>query len=464
LRTEPITLVDDEARRRKLKRTIRDANSLNQRVQALDEIDWDFKDWQTQYLSHKFHSYPARFIPQIPMTFIKLFTKKQQTILDPFCGCGTTLVESYLNKRNSVGVDMNPLAVLISKVKTSPLSDAETRFAKSRMASLDDCPKETESIEEVLGNLPNRKLSKIFTVSSVGSLNSIKGIAVSSEEEGQEKVSNLFKCALSSTIWSLVEGKATTDPLLIFNSKVEAMLSALKKMRAMVNEPPIVEVVHDDARVLDIDSSTIDHIVTSPPYVNAMDYYRIHMYNMHWLGMDILNFKKHEIGGHSHFIANRFRLLSEYLGDMLRSLMEMNRVLSVGGICAIVVSNSSVEYELIESHKFFSSMARKIGFKTERTLFRSIDTTRKYTSAIIGNIDDEYILVLRKMKDHDSLSSNDDFVAEIVNEEMTEFAKRVSTIQGTSLGWRRPTIERLNENPEKVRQAIDTIPKDIRIK
>lgn len=464
MRTEPITLVDDEARRRKLKRTIRDANSFHQRVQALDEIDWDFKDWQTQYLSHKFHSYPARFIPQIPMTFIKLFTKKQQTILDPFCGCGTTLVESYLNQRNSVGVDMNPLAVLISKVKTSPLSDAEIEFAKSRMAWLDDCSKETELIEEVLSNLPNRKLSEIFTVSSVGSLNSMKRIAVSSEEEGQEKVSNLFKCALSSTIWSLVEGKATTDPLLIFNSKVETMFSTLKKMRAMFDEPSAVKVVHNDARALDIDSFTIDHIVTSPPYVNAMDYYRIHMYNMHWLGMDILNFKKHEIGGHSRFIANRFRLLSEYLGDMLRSLMEMNRVLKDGGICAIVVGNSSLEYELIESHKFFSSMARKIGFEIERTLFRSIDTTKKYTNANIGNIDDEHILVMRKVKDHDLLSSDDDFIAEIVLEEMTDFAKRVSITQGTGVRRKRPTIQRLNENPEKIQQAIETIPKDIRIK
>lgn len=464
MRTEPTALLDDKAQRLKLKRTAKDANSLNQRVQALDEIDWDFKDWQTQYLSHKFHSYPARFIPQIPMTFLRLFTKKKQTVLDPFCGCGTTLVESYLNQRNSVGVDINPLAVLISKVKTSPLSDAEIRFAKSRMASLEDSPKDTESIEEVLNNLPNRKLSRIFTRSSVESLNSVKRIAVSSEEEGQEKVSNLFKCALSSTIWSLVEGKATTEPLLIFNSKVGTMLSVLMKMRARVKEPPDVNVIHGDARSLDADSSTINHIVTSPPYVNALDYYRIHMYNMHWLGMDILTFKRHEIGSHSHFIANRFRLLSEYLGDMLRSLIEMNRVLKDRGICAMVVSNSSIEYELIESHKFFSSMARKIGFKIERTLFRRIDTTRKYTNTIIGNIDDEYILVLRKMKDQDSLSSNDDFVAEIVIEEMTNFAKRVSKIQGTSLGWRRPTIERLNENPDKIRRAIETIPKDIRIK
>ena len=50
--------------------------SFSEALQILDKIDWDFKDFTTQYLTHKFHSYPARFIPQIPLTFIKLFTKE----------------------------------------------------------------------------------------------------------------------------------------------------------------------------------------------------------------------------------------------------------------------------------------------------------------------------------------------------------------------------------------------------
>ncbi|MBI4653759.1 MAG: hypothetical protein HY752_02010 [Nitrospirae bacterium] len=60
---------------------------------ALNLIDWDFKNFQTQYLTHRFHSYPARFIPQIPKAFIKLFTNEDDFVIDPFCGCGTTIVE-----------------------------------------------------------------------------------------------------------------------------------------------------------------------------------------------------------------------------------------------------------------------------------------------------------------------------------------------------------------------------------
>jgi len=65
-------------------------------IKLLDNIDWNFKTAKTQYLSHTFHPYPARFIPQIPSTFIKLFTKEGETVLDPFAGCGTTLVEAFL--------------------------------------------------------------------------------------------------------------------------------------------------------------------------------------------------------------------------------------------------------------------------------------------------------------------------------------------------------------------------------
>ena len=108
--------------------------SFSKKIDILDKIDWDFKDFSTQYLTHKFHSYPARFIPQIPLTFIKIFTKEEDTVLDPMCGCGTTLVEAFLNNRNSIGNDFNPLAVLISKVKTTLIDETEFRYLNKKLA------------------------------------------------------------------------------------------------------------------------------------------------------------------------------------------------------------------------------------------------------------------------------------------------------------------------------------------
>jgi hypothetical protein len=161
---------------------------------------------------------------------------------------------------------------------------------------------------------------------------------------------------------------------------------------------------------------------------------------------------------------NRFRLLSEYLGDMLRSMIEMNRVLKKDKLCVIVVGNSSLEYELIESHKFFADMGKKIGFKPIKTIFRNIDKTRKYTSTDIGKIDDEYILVMQKVDNADISADNDKFVSDIVKEQMIKFREQVKKNPGTSIKGKKPSIERLLKNVDKISEAIETISDDIKIK
>ena len=73
--------------------------------------------------THGFHKYPAKFIPQIPQWAINKYLKNKtdKLILEPFCGSGTTLVESALSGNYSIGIDINPLSALISKVKTTKI-------------------------------------------------------------------------------------------------------------------------------------------------------------------------------------------------------------------------------------------------------------------------------------------------------------------------------------------------------
>ncbi|OFV68079.1 MAG: DNA methylase N-4/N-6 domain protein [Candidatus Syntrophoarchaeum caldarius] len=284
------------------------------------------------------------------------------------------------------------------------------------------------------------------------------------KEEGHDNLYDFGRVALSSTIWSLVENGDGIDVDDLFLKRVKSMRCELNKMAKVVKKVPNVRLINGDARKLEVETNSIDLIVTSPPYVNALDYYRAHMYNMLWLGMDFDLFRKHEIGGHSHFIINRFRLLSEYLGDMLRSMIEMNRVLKKDKLCVIVVGNSSLEYELIESHKFFAAMAKHIGFEPIKTIFRNIDKTKKYTSADIGKIDDEYILIMQKNNDTEVTADDDNFIAEIVKQQMNGFREQIKRIQGTSIRGRKPTKERLLKNIDKISEAIETIPQDIKIK
>ena len=83
--------------------------------------DLTFEGIDTRQHVHVIHKYPARMVPQIARFFIKKYSKTGDTIIDPFVGSGTVLVESKILGRNAVGVDINPLAYMISSARIFPL-------------------------------------------------------------------------------------------------------------------------------------------------------------------------------------------------------------------------------------------------------------------------------------------------------------------------------------------------------
>ncbi|GFE52100.1 hypothetical protein So717_38530 [Roseobacter cerasinus] len=80
--------------------------------------------------SHKFYRYPARFSPQFAIAAIEAFTKPGDLVLDPFIGGGTTGVEAMMSGRQSIGTDINELALFVSKVKTTILTSKELEFLR----------------------------------------------------------------------------------------------------------------------------------------------------------------------------------------------------------------------------------------------------------------------------------------------------------------------------------------------
>ena len=83
------------------------------------QTDWTFRDISTQKYTHGIHLYPARMHPEIARRIISKYAHTGDVIFDPFMGSGGVLLESILHGNNTVGLDINPLAVLISKVKTT---------------------------------------------------------------------------------------------------------------------------------------------------------------------------------------------------------------------------------------------------------------------------------------------------------------------------------------------------------
>ena len=80
---------------------------------------WDFQSADTKQYTHCFHSYPAMMIPQVAGRILDEFGRNAKLLFDPYCGTGTSLVEANLRGINAIGTDINPLARLIAKVKTT---------------------------------------------------------------------------------------------------------------------------------------------------------------------------------------------------------------------------------------------------------------------------------------------------------------------------------------------------------
>ena len=116
--------------------------------------EWVFKNVRsTEQWTHGYHRYPAKFLPNIVKKIIENYTDDGDTIADLFAGCGTTLVESKVHGRKSVGVDINPVAQLIARVKTNPIKP------EALNKSFDQLKKKIEKIVHVGYNLaPNPKL------------------------------------------------------------------------------------------------------------------------------------------------------------------------------------------------------------------------------------------------------------------------------------------------------------------
>ena len=88
------------------------------------DYSWSFSDKtikDTTYITHGYYTYPAKFIPQLASRLIKKYSNENDIVIDPFMGSGTTIVESVVNNRIGIGTDINDIAYLITKVKTTPI-------------------------------------------------------------------------------------------------------------------------------------------------------------------------------------------------------------------------------------------------------------------------------------------------------------------------------------------------------
>ncbi|MDO1500572.1 DNA methyltransferase [Winogradskyella maritima] len=406
--------------------------------------EWVFKNVKsTQQWTHGYHRYPAKFLPNLVKKIIEDYTDQGDTIADLFAGCGTTLVESKIHGRKSVGVDINPVAQLITDVKTNPIREnlliSKYKIILAEIESFR--PEDFQQIEKHdridYWFYPNEKYKIAFLYQIITELQTTKKVKNFFLVALSNILKNCSKWLQSSTKPQVDPDKVPTDVFKTFNKQVKSMLKknqlffeALEDLKFTNIESKLVL---EDARKTSIKSATINAIITSPPYVTSYEYADLHQLTGYWF--DYLNnlreFRKNFIGtfysygesldSHSA-IAQRAindlkdknlrtaREVANYFSDMHDVANEMYRILKDGGKSFVVIGNTTFKDVKIQSAEIFAELLDLSGFEIEDVIKRSIPhkliptirdkKTGKFTTINNKNskqiYPEEYIIIAKK--------------------------------------------------------------------
>jgi len=356
---------------------------------------WNFHDEDTQPHLHALHSYPARFIPQIPHKAVEDYSAIGQTILDPFCGSGTTILESILLGRPAIGVDSNAVAVLISQAKTN-------RYTSKDLFALQRFLLELKHLPTDKAWRPGYdKLAYWFDEKAIGDLSYIRGAIDTLTEPCRTFALAVFSSVVirvsyqdSDTHYTRVEREYKSySAFSIYRAKLQ---ESLERLAQIADTPKAHAQIHlADARHLDfLAENSVDLIVTSPPYLNAYDYHKYHRQRLHWIDGDIAMARDMEIGKHDTF--SRPRATPDlYFQDMRKCFTEWGRVLRPGCRALVVIGDGIVSGEPVPVADRFTVMMGGIGFELENHWLREILKTNKSFNQN-ARIDKEHILLYAK--------------------------------------------------------------------
>jgi DNA modification methylase len=378
-----------------------------------EKLDLSHTDGSEGFVTSDFHPYFASFAPKIPNFFLNRFTSEGDTVLDPFCGSGTTLVEAKINDRNSIGIDVNPLACLISKVKTTTIPDGELNNCSNILTKIRSSlnslygqltlcsSSEQISLEIEIPEFHNRDywfkphvLRELGTIKSCISaikdvdlrdfcLVAFSGIIVRVSNQEHE------------TRYKRVDKKVKPfDSYLFFEKKINEMISYMKEFNRLASSSDC-KIYNDDLRFSKSPTSdTADLIVTSPPYLNAWDYNLYQRFRFYWLGFDPNRLRNSEIGAHlkHSYMENS---VQNYVADLKLCLQQMYRMLKTNAYCCIIIGEAFVRGKRIDVGELILETATDMGFEHQRTYTREVFGPH-YSQRRSANNKVESVIILHK--------------------------------------------------------------------
>ena len=406
----------------------------------------------------RIHAYAASFGEDFAHEVIHEYTDKRSVVLDPFVGAGTTVLESVLSNRDAIGIDVDPIACRISRVLTSyfdvPYLVTATGNLRERLRSFESLLDSDPAAYEELGpgctftlgssefcvpNVP--AIAYWFDPSHMATLSVIRETVAC---ERNPLVRQAFEVAISSCIirkWpntlsyardidhsrphrsNPLRAQSISDQFALFHRVLgrvrDAIIGIQENLSSIKSSAKILE--GDSIHLLSaLDSDSIGFVLTSPPYLNAIDYPRAHKFSQWWLSPQTAPLGRSEYIGlrqsksnatdENCLLANHaltelfapfrdmpiYRNISSYVADLVVVINQLHRVLKAKANVAFVVANNLIGGEVFPVSAVIEGLMKRSGFSSVEVTRRTIKNTRRRypfgVKGFAGPMTDEYLI------------------------------------------------------------------------
>ncbi len=411
-------------------------NQIN--PQYFQQEDWDFKDSDTKEFTHCFHNYPAMMIPQIPRRLLYKYGALAKTLLDPYCGTGTSFVEANLQNINAIGTDLNPLARLIAKAKTTSIDFQVLNFY---LNEFNDYIHSQPSLSIKIPQFHN--IDFWFNPKTKTKLTLIKQYI---ESIDRINVKKFFLIALSETIRESSLTKKSEFKLIRIPQHESFQPDSFKiiKTKLLRNKIGLLNYMRqkqNSASAQIYDFNTVDHIpqniiprgsidvvITSPPYGDSRTTVAYGQYSRlacQWMGIQSASsIDKNLMGGmkyntHGVFDSDHLKVTLEKIDqkdskrrlevesffiDYRNSINNISQVLKKKGIVCYVVGNRTVKGITIPTDLITKDFFENNGLRHIETITRNIPHKRMPSKNSPSNISgqtettmkNEFIIICEK--------------------------------------------------------------------
>lgn len=366
---------------------------------------------KTRYLSHDYFRYIGKFPPQIARRLILDYSKPGELVLDPMCGGGTTLIEARLSGRRSVGIDVNPVSVLVSSVVSRQLE--QRKLGAAVHAFLEELgealsPQAALPLVQRASSRRQARLPDMHGHEKYFDQETLRGLAVFFEllstvrvQEHRDFLLVSLLAILRSVSHANVKKmnleldlkKETRRPLLAaVTSKLARMLDANAELAEAFAESA-AEVREGSADETGLGDGSVDLVVVHPPYLTNTAFSEATQLQLAVLGISHLTIWRRELRARGSFLHEP-NGVTKYILGWNRILKEAHRVLRKGGHCAVVVGDGQIDYTRFPIGAITEELASDIGFSVVRKARHHLNHNTGKTQS--RKMRDQHIVVLKK--------------------------------------------------------------------